>query len=75
DEIRRLFVDDLPRAARAMPEAGGGLGLVIARRVAGAMGGTLDAESPSPAGSGTRVTLRLPIEPGAATTPAEAPTP
>lgn len=72
DEIRRLFVDDRPRAARSMPEAGGGLGLVIARRVAGAMGGTLAAESPSPAGSGTRVTLRLPIETGAEATPPEA---
>lgn len=61
EEIRRLFVEARPRAVHLAPEAHGGLGLAVARRVVAAMGGTMTAESPGRDGDGLCVTLDLPI--------------
>jgi two-component system sensor histidine kinase KdpD len=72
EEIVRLFVRAQPRSPNPTPETHGGLGLAIARRVIGAMGGTIIAESPTPDGAGTRVTLELPIDPAGAAQPKEA---
>jgi two-component system sensor histidine kinase KdpD len=63
EELRRLFERGETRTAHPPPEARGGLGLVIARRVVAAMGGTLTAESRTAAVPGTRVTLCLPFAP------------
>ena len=40
---------------------GTGLGLTICRRIAEAMGGTIEAHSPIEAGRGTRISVRLPV--------------
>jgi two-component system sensor histidine kinase KdpD len=69
EAIERLFVHARPRAGMVAPEGQGGLGLVIARRVVAAMGGSIRAESPAVDGVGTRVILTLPVE--AAPAPAE----
>ena len=62
EEIRRLF-EVGGTGSVAAPEAGrgGGLGLVIARRVVAAMGGTIAAESRTGQVAGTRIILRLPL--------------
>ena len=75
DERARLFGDTEPHGATTPPETRGGLGLAIVRRVVTAMAGTVVAESPSPLGDGTRVTLRLPIEDAALPDGQEAPEP
>ncbi len=72
EEIVRLFVRAQTRTPDPSPETHGGLGLAIARRVIGAMGGTITAESPTPEGRGTRVTLELPIDPAGEPPPKEA---
>lgn len=64
EALRRLFVEAQPRSVPLSPEAHGGLGLAIARRVVAAMGGAMGAQSPTPDGEGTRVALTLPITPG-----------
>lgn len=61
EEIRRLFGADTTDGDHPTAGSRGGLGLAIARRVVGAMGGTIAAESRSAAVPGTRVTLRLPL--------------
>jgi signal transduction histidine kinase len=67
DAGRGIAAEDLPHVfepfyrsveARRRGVGGVGLGLAVARRVAAAFGGTLDAQSGS--GKGTRLTLRLP---------------
>ncbi|MCE1236320.1 MAG: DUF4118 domain-containing protein [Hyphomicrobiales bacterium] len=60
--LARLFGPTPPRAIGLSPEGHGGLGVAIARRVVAACGGTIAAESPTPEGPGTRVSLRLPID-------------
>lgn len=79
-----LSRDDLPRVferfyrvhgvteGRARP--GSGIGLTVARGIATAHGGTLDAHSPGP-GRGATFTLRLPLRPGGARAPGAAPPP
>lgn len=70
DDVRRLFEAPGETQAQPVPGSRGGLGLAIAHRVIGAMGGTLVAESRSTAVPGTRVTVRLPLrlEPGSVET-------
>ncbi len=67
DAGRGIAAEDLPHVfepfyrspeARRRGVGGVGLGLAVARRIAAAFGGTLDAQGGS--GKGTRLTLRLP---------------
>ena len=57
DLLARLFVPFDRLGADAGREGGAGLGLVLARRLTEAMGGTLDLEST--VGVGTHITVRL----------------
>ena len=57
DLLERLFVPFDRLGADAGREGGAGLGLVLARRLTEAMGGTLDLASA--VGAGTRVTVTL----------------
>ncbi len=57
--------------ARRLGRAGVGLGLAVARRIAGAFGGTLEAHSEP--GRGSRFVLRLPGSPAPEGAPATAP--
>jgi two-component system sensor histidine kinase BaeS len=56
--FERLFTSE-KRASRAA--RGTGLGLAIVAELAGAMGGSVSAESPLGAEGGTRMTVRLPL--------------
>lgn len=49
------------RASSTRPTAGSGLGLAICQEIALAHNGHLTAESPPPNGTGTRITLTLPL--------------
>lgn len=72
--------EDLPRIfepfyrsvqARLLGRPGTGLGLAVARRIAAAFGGTIDARSEL--GKGSRFELRLPLVPAPSTNTASAP--
>jgi signal transduction histidine kinase len=74
-----IAAEDLPHifepfyrspAARQQGVGGVGLGLAVARRIAAAFGGTLDAQARP--GQGTRLTLRLPEVAANSVPPAEA---
>lgn len=63
DELPHVF-DRLWRGRAAKQVAGSGIGLAVAREIAMAHGGTIEAASPE--GGGTTITIRLPLstEPG-----------
>ncbi len=60
DELPHVF-DRLWRGRGATGVAGSGIGLAVAREIVAAHGGTITAESPT--GSGTTITVRLPLSP------------
>jgi two-component system sensor histidine kinase BaeS len=58
DELPHVF-DRLWRGRAAKQVAGSGIGLAVAREIVTAHGGTIEAASPQ--GSGTTITIRLPL--------------
>ena len=70
EDLGRVF-DRFYQVDRGSSARGGsGLGLAIVAELTRAMGGTVEAESPSPSGAGTRMVVHLP-----AAVPTSAPTP
>jgi signal transduction histidine kinase len=65
--IQPLSIQEVLRAGFTTKPAGSGLGLAITRRIVADHGGTLEVEGRP--GEGARITLRLPVDAEAKTTP------